>query len=266
MQVAFGIFAAQLGCRFHRQAAGDVTVERVVGAGLVGEQVGDDAALGQRGDQVGAVAHQTDRDRFLFPQLFFQDAQRLVEVVDHDVAVAAFDAALDAGGIDFDAEEAGAVHSGGQRLGAAHSAQTTGGDQLAAQVAAKVALAGGGKSLKRALDDALRADVNPTAGGHLAVHHQPGALQLAEVLPVRPVTHQVGVGNQDARRPLMGAEDSHRLAGLNQQSFVIAQTLQRADDGAEAVPVAGGLAGAAIDDQFFRPLGHFGVEVVHQHA
>ncbi len=31
-------------------------------------------------------------------------------------------------------------------------------------------------------------------------------------------------------------------------------------------PVAGGLAGSAVDDEVFGALGHFGIEVVHQHA
>ena len=48
-----------------------------------------------------------------------------------------------------------------------------------------------GESLKRALDDALRADVNPTARGHLAVHHQAFALELVKVIPVRPRANQI---------------------------------------------------------------------------
>ena len=34
----------------------------------------------------------------------------------------------------------------------------------------------------------------------------------------------------------------------------------------KACPVARGLARSAVDDQVVGPLGHFGVEVVHQHA
>ena len=41
-----------------------------------------------------------------------------------------------------------------------------------------------GERLVGALHDALRADVDPRARGHLPVHHEAGALQLVELLPV----------------------------------------------------------------------------------
>ena len=43
-------------------------------------------------------------------------------------------------------------------------------------------------------------------------------------------------------------------------------SLELAHDGVEALPVARGLADAAVDDEVLRALGHLGVEVVHQHA
>ena len=77
---------------------------------------------------------------------------------------------------------------------------------------------------------------------------------------------QIGVGDQHARRVGVGAEDAHRLAGLHQQRLVVLQPPQRRDDAVEAFPVARGAADAAIDHQLLRPLGHLGVEIVHQHA
>ena len=127
-------------------------------------------------------------------------------------------------------------------------------------------LAGGHKRLKRSLDDALRADVNPRAGGHLAVHHQAELLQFVELLPVGPVAHQVGVTQQHARRVLVRLEDAYGLARLHQQSLVILQRLQRVDDGVVAVPVARGPARTAINHEVLRTLGDVGIEVVHQHA
>jgi hypothetical protein len=56
------------------------------------------------------------------------------------------------------------------------------------------------EGLVRALQDALRADVDPRAGRHLAVHGEPLPLQLAEHLPRRPARHQVAVGDEHARR------------------------------------------------------------------
>ena len=122
------------------------------------------------------------------------------------------------------------------------------------------------EGLVGALHDALRADVDPGAGRHLAVHHQPLGIELVEVLPVGPLRHQVGVGDQNARRVLVRPEHADRLARLNQQCLVVTEAFQRGDDGVEALPVASGAADAAVDDQFLGILGNVGIEIVHQHA
>jgi hypothetical protein len=89
------------------------------------------------------------------------------------------------------------------------------------EVAAVVLAAHLDEGFVGALDDALRADVDPRAGGHLAVHHQAFLIELVEVLPGGPVRHQVGVGDQHARRIGMRAEHADRLAGLHQQGLVV---------------------------------------------
>ena len=45
-----------------------------------------------------------------------------------------------------------------------------------------------------------------------------------------------------------------------------AETLELTDDGVKALPVARGLADAAVDDEVRGALGDFGVEIVHQAA
>ena len=127
-------------------------------------------------------------------------------------------------------------------------------------------LAGGGEGLVGALQDALRADVDPGAGRHLAVHGEPQGVEAPKLVPVVPVAHQVGVGDQHARRPLVGREDADRLARLHEQGLVVAQALQGGHDGVEGLPVAGRLAGAAVDHEVLGTLGDLGVQVVHQHA
>ena len=122
------------------------------------------------------------------------------------------------------------------------------------------------EGLVGALHDALAADIDPGAGGHLAVHHQALAIELVEMVPGRPVRHEVGVGDQHARRVGVGAEDADRLAGLDEQRLVALEPAQRRDDAVEALPVARGAADAAIDDELARPLRDLGVEIVHQHA
>ncbi len=53
----------------------------------------------------------------------------------------------------------------------------------------------------------------------------------------------------------MSPENSHWLARLDQQRLIVVELLQRRDDSVEAFPVAGSLAAAAVDDEFFGPLG-----------
>ncbi len=122
------------------------------------------------------------------------------------------------------------------------------------------------EGLVGALHDALAADVDPGARRHLAVHHEALAVELVEVLERGPVRHQVGVGDQHARRVGVRAEDADRLAGLHQQRLVAVERAQRRHDAVEALPVARGAADAAVDHELRGPLGHLGIEVVHEHA
>src|ERR1700757_4055735 len=105
------------------------------------------------------------------------------------------------------------------------------------------------EGLVGALHDALAADVDPRAGGHLAEHHQALAVELVEMLPGGPLTDQVGVGQEYAWGVGVRAEYSDRLAGLNQQRLIVAERAQRPHDLLEALPVAGGFADAPINDE-----------------
>ena len=187
------------------------------------------------------------------------------------VAIARRDAALDAAAVDFDNQRHAAVEGDGKRLRTTHAAHAAGDHKFALERArsarlGEVPLRERGKGLEGALQDALRADVDPTARGHLAIHHQALAVELVEVLPGGPFAHQVGVGDEHARRHLVRGKHRDRLARLHQQRFVAAQPLQLAHDGVVALPVARRLADAAVDDQIRGPLGVFRIEVVHQAA
>ena len=106
-----------------------------------------------------------------------------------------------------------------------------------------------GEGLVGSLHDALRADVDPRARRHLAEHHQALAIELEEMLPVGPVSDEIGIGEQHTRCGLVGLEHADRLAGLDQQGLVVLEAAQRAHDGIEAFPVARGPPDAAVDDQ-----------------
>ena len=158
-----------------------------------------------------------------------------------------------------------ARHHRGERLRAAHAAEARGEQPAARQAAAIMLAAHFDEGFVGALHDALAADIDPAARGHLTVHHQPFAIELGEMLPIRPLRHEVRIGEQHARRVAVGAEHPDGLARLDQQRLVVIQPLQRLDDLVIAFPVARGAADAAIDDQFVRRLGDVGMQVVHQH-
>ena len=165
-----------------------------------------------------------------------------------------------------DGEHRGPRHGGGERLRAAHAAEARGEDPPAGEVAAVVLAAHFDERLVGALHDSLAADVDPRARRHLAEHHEALAIELVEVLPVRPARHEVRVGEQHARGIRVGAEHSDGLAGLDEERLVLLQRAQRADDLLVALPVARRLADAAVNHQLLGPLGDFRIEVVHQHA
>jgi hypothetical protein len=64
----------------------------------------------------------------------------------------------------------------------------------------------------------------------------------------------------------VGRKDADRLAGLDQQGFVVLEFAQGTQDRVEAFPVARGAADAAVDHQFGGIFRHFRIEVVLQHA
>ena len=233
--------------------------------GLIGDDVDRDPAAEQLGKDLGGVADHADRPGAalgLGPQRLLDG---VVEVVGDLVQVAMLDPAVQPGPVDVDDQAGAAVQGDGQRLGAAHPAATPGQGQGAGQGAVEPLVGDGGEGLVRALDDALGADVDPRPGGHLPVHGQPQLLQPAELGPGGPVPDQVGVGHDHPRRPLVGAHHPDRPAGLDQHGLVGLQVGQRADHGVEGGPVAGGAAGAAVDDQVVGAFGVLRVQVVHQH-
>ena len=160
---------------------------------------------------------------------------------------------------------AGAGQRGRQRLRAAHAAQAGGEDPAPFQVAVVMLAAHFHEGFVGALHDALAADVDPAAGGHLPVHHQTLFIEFVEMLPRGPVRHQVGIGDQHARRIGVGGEHADRLAGLHQQGLVVFQVAQRFQDGVIAGPVARGAADAAVDDERGGIFGHFRIQIVLQH-
>ena len=250
--------------------------ERVVGTRLVRDDVDLDLAgllsAEEFGEDLRRVADDADAQRLA--GLFRGDdaGESGVEVCRVLVEVAVRDAAGEAGLVDVDDEDGSPVERDGERLRAAHAARAGGEGQGSGEVVAGVftfsrreRAGDGGKGLVGALEDPLRADVDPRPGRHLAVHREAEVLQAAELRPRRPVADEVRVGDEHARRPFVRAEDSDRLARLDQQRLVGLELVEGADDRVVRVPRPRRAARAAVDDEVFGVLGDLGVEVVHEH-
>src|SRR5690349_24977979 len=142
------------------------------------------------------------------------------------IAVAGRKALVDARLVDVDAKERGAIHCRGEGLRPAHSAKAGREHESSRETSAEVLARDRAERLVRTLQDSLRADVNPRASGHLAVHDQAGALQPAEVIPIRPAPHEVAVRDQHTRRPRVRAKDADGLTALYEQRLVVREPFQ----------------------------------------
>ena len=196
-------------------------------ARLVGHDLGPEAAREQPGLHVGAVAEQSDRERFACGAGVLGPPQGLVDRRRLTIEVARLDPALDARRVDLDAEGHAAVHRDRERLGAAHPSETASERDRASERASEPLGGALRERLVRALQDPLGPDVDPRPRRHLAVHRETGVLELAERVPVRPLGDEHRVGDQDPWRHLVRAEDPDRLARLHQQRLVVAQIPER---------------------------------------
>ena len=90
--------------------------------GLIGDHVGNETALHERGEHVGAIADQPDRQGCAATLGIGAPGERFVHRGGGPVEVAAVQAPLHAGRIDLHREADAVVHRGGEGLRAAHPA------------------------------------------------------------------------------------------------------------------------------------------------
>ena len=218
-----------------------------------------------RGTTSAALPTHADRQRLAPVAGVDRHPKRFVDVVDRHVEVARLDPPLDPAGVDVDAHDHAVVHRDRERLCAAHPAEA--GRERDRPCERPAALGADRRErLVRALQDPLRADVDPRPRGHLPVHREPEGLEPAELLPRGPLGDEVAVRDQHAGRPFVRLHHTDRLARLDQQGLVAFETAKLPHDRVECLPGTRRPAGAAVDDQIVGALGHLGVEVVHQHA
>src|SRR3546814_1444790 len=166
-----------------RPADRQVAVHRVGGAGRVGDRGGTNAALDHPRQDLGGGAEQRDRLGRTGAGVLRDASKGVGEVARLLGDVTGAQAHVDAALLALDVEAAGTGETRGQRLRAAHAAEPGGQDPLALEIATVVLATHLHEGLVGALDDALAADVDPAAGGHLAVHPQALAIAYVEVLP-----------------------------------------------------------------------------------
>ena len=230
--------------------------------GLVGDDVELDSVGEESRDDLGRVADERDRGRALGIEM---RGERLVVARD-EVDPAVRQAPLGACGIDLDDERTASVQPDAEPLRAAHAAEPGGQHAPARERAAEVLRRDGAEGLVGEAEDALRADVEPAGGGHLAVHRQARVLEPAEGVLVGPLRDDHRGRDEDARRVLMGREHGHRLARLDDQRLVGAEALEGGDDPGQSFLGARRLAAASVDDERVGILGDGRVEVVEEAA
>ena len=167
--------------------------------------------------------------------------------------------------IDIDEQPDTAIKSDRLRLGAAHLSKTGGQHELSGKIAPSMLTCQRAKRFIRALQDALRADVYPTPGGHLAVHHQAFTLVFVELLLRRPMRDDVCIRNEDSRRVRVRSEHPDRLARLDHQRFVFVQLTETAQNGVKTLPISRRLASAAVNDQIVRVERHIRIKIILYH-
>ena len=237
-----------------------------MGAGLIRQEVGDDLAFRERGDDRCCVSHQADGACLSLRLVVLDQAEGFVQVLNHLIKVSSLESALQPGRVHFDDQDRRPVHRAREGLRTTHAPAATRDDEPATQVPLKVLPCSLGEGLIGSLEDPLRPDVHPGPGGHLPEHDEPGPFIFKEAFPGRPPGDEIGVRDQDTRGVRVRAKDTHRLAGLDQEGLIPFQAFKRADQGVEALPVPGRLSNPPIHDQFFRALRHSRVEVVHEHT
>ena len=191
------------------------------------------------------------------------------QLVGHLADPALRQAGLDAGEVDFgnDADAAGDFDR--FALGTAHAAEAGGDEQVSAQVfircQTQLHATGIQDGVEGAMHNALRSDVHPAAGGHLAVI---GYAELfgdfPVVLIVEHADHQC-IGDDDPRCVRTGREQAERMSRLYHQRLVLGEDFQVLLDNPVLQPVLADAAGFAVCHQFIGIQGDFGVQVVVDH-
>src|ERR1051325_6618053 len=125
---------------------------------------------------------------------------------------------------------------------------------------------GGRERFECSLHDSLTTDVDPGAGGHLAIHGQTESFEAVELGVIVPLPDEVRIRNQNTRCFIVGPKLSDRFARLHKQRLVVLEMAQRINNRVERLPPARGPPRSTINYEAIRSFGHIGIEIVHDHS
>jgi hypothetical protein len=150
-------------------------------------------------------------------------------------------------------------------LRAAHSTEAAGKNKFSFERPAKMLTASRGKCLECALHNPLTADVDPGTGSHLSVHGEAHALEPIKFRVIVPLSDEIGIRDQDARRFVVCPEFSNRLSRLHKERLIVFEIAKGSDNRIESFPAPGGATRSTVNDKAVRRFGYIGIEIVHQH-
>ena len=121
------------------------------------------------------------------------------------------------------------------------------------------------KSVECAVHDALRADVHPAAGSHLAIVRYAHLHSLVPVVEVVKEADHHRVGDDDTRSLLAGGKQSEGVTRFDYERLLVCQFLKVFFDEAILKPVLAYLSCLAVGDKFIRIQSNVEVQVVVNH-
>ena len=257
----------QLGALFETQPLGAVAaVVGGVAACLVRQQRNVDVVVDGVLQQVDDVAVVRDRDGGALGDVLLRQGEDLVEVLGDVPHPALVQTGLDARHVHLGDDADGVGDLGGLGLGAGHAAQARGDEQHPGQVAVvgdtQLQTSGVEDGVEGAVHDALRADVHPSAGGHLAVVGDPELLAELPVVLVVEATDHEPIGDDDAWGLRARREQAQRVSTHDDQGGVLGELLKVLLDESVLQPVVAHRPGLAIGDELVGIQRDVEVEVV----
>ena len=154
-------------------------------------------------------------------------------------------------------------------LSAAHAAEACRYEELACHISvfgdAEFESACTEESVEGAVHDALRSDVHPAAGGHLAVVGNTECRRAVKVFLVVVHADHETVGDDASGRQFMGVEESERMSAHHDQGLFVGHDFQIFFDQSVLHPVLADLSCLAVGDEFVGIEGHLEIQVVVNH-